>query len=516
MKRITALLLCALTILTALPMTAFGGYFEDVADGKWYSEGISFCAANGYMNGTSENVFDRNSTLTRAMFMTILAKIDGADLTPYENSSSFVDVRGDAWYSAAIEWACQNNLANGIGNNEFGYKRSITREQIAMIFYSYVKRLNEKNGADDQIDLSPSADLSVFKDADRVHQYATEQVSWAVGAGLLSGIGEGYLDPRGNCTRAQAAVLIRTFVLTFLSDCEHEWTEPTCTEAGECINCDLNNRAPLGHDFADRPCSESVKCSRCDEISPAKEHNFSKATCTEPSVCLNCGIENAPAKGHYMLPATYALPARCQVCGYTDGTAIAHTHKFAGMTCEGRGVCLLCRKFCAPLGHTTSNGYCSREGCGKPIFATAHNQVVYHINKDGTQEGVYKYIYEDDVMLTLIPGRSEVYVVYETTNSASDLTYRFEMLLPNSTSNQYEFVSYCYDDTGYYYAVSGRVNTSGYSDGEFILTGYQGSEGIKEVALGLTSNYLPKMILQWSRAMNSMCGVNCRSYGFND
>jgi len=501
-------------ILTALPVLSFAGRFEDVSDGKWYSEGISFCAANEYMAGTSEAIFDRSATLTRAMFVTILAKVDGADLTPYENRSSFVDVRSDAWYSAAIEWACQNGLVSGIGNYEFGYKRSITREQIALIFYSYLTKLNEKNDAENQIDLSQSADLSVYKDADRVHQFAVEQVSWAVGAGLLSGIGDGYLDPRGNCTRAQAAVLIRAFVLNFLSDCEHEWSEATCTEMSVCTKCALKNATELGHDFADRPCNESVKCSRCDEVSPAKEHNFTAATCTEPSVCLNCGTEKAPAKGHVLLPANYALPARCQVCGYTSGTAIAHTHNYVGMTCENRGVCLLCRKFCAPLGHTTSNGYCSREGCGKPIFATAHNQVVYHINKYGTQEGVYKYLGWMNVRLALIPGESDVYVIYETTNGASDLTYRFEMLLPDSTSDQYDFVAYCYDEGGCYFTVSGRVKTDFHSAGGYVVTGYQGDASIRDAAVGLTSYYLSEMLREWSSSMYSCCGVSSSGYGF--
>ncbi len=325
MKKLTALLLTALMILSSLPMMSFAGRFEDVAEGKWYSEGTSFCAANGYMARTSDTVFDRSGTLTRAMFMTMLAKIDGVDLTEYEGRSSFTDVKVGSWYTAAIEWAYENEYANGYGNGIFGYKNPITREQIAMMFYTYVKRLNDRNGEDGkQIDVDQRADLSVFKDADRVHEYAKEPMEWAVACGLFSGVGEGYLDPRGNCTRAQAAVLIRAFVLNFLSDCEHEWSEATCTEMSVCSKCDLKNATELGHDFGDALCTESVKCSRCDVMSEITEHDFTTATCTAASVCKKCGLENAPAKGHSMAPATCTAPSKCTVCGITSGSALGH------------------------------------------------------------------------------------------------------------------------------------------------------------------------------------------------
>ena len=347
MKRITALLLTALIILSVLPVTAFGGYFEDVADGKWYSEGISFCAANGYMAGTSETVFDRNATLTRAMFMTILAKVDGADLAEFEGKSSFKDVKTDGWYTSAIEWAYQNKLVSGVGEGVFGYKNPVTREQMALFFYSYAEYVNasvpsvapmpeipDEYAAETAgetglipepiINTDTRADLSVYKDADRVHSWAKDAMEWAVSCELFSGVGEGYLDPRGNCTRAQAAVIIRTFVLNFLTDCEHEWSDPTCTEMSVCSKCDLKNATELGHDFAAHICTESVKCSRCDVMSEVSEHDFTTATCTEPSVCKKCGYENAPAKGHNMAPATCTAPSRCKNCGLTSGSAAGH------------------------------------------------------------------------------------------------------------------------------------------------------------------------------------------------
>ena len=73
MKKIISFLLAVLTVFSVLTTVISATVFEDVEDGKWYTEGIRFCDANGYMSGTSETVFDRNSALNRAMFMTVLA-----------------------------------------------------------------------------------------------------------------------------------------------------------------------------------------------------------------------------------------------------------------------------------------------------------------------------------------------------------------------------------------------------------------------------------------------------------
>lgn len=265
MKKFTALFLTLLILLAALPTVAFGGRFEDVTDGKWYSEGISFCAANGYMAGTSETVFDRNVTLTRAMFMTVLAKIDGADLTEYAGKSSFSDVKSDGWYTAAIEWAYQNGLASGIGNGLFGYKDPLTREQMSLVLFGYSQLVNlraeEEAKGDLTIDLTLTADLSEYTDADNIHSWALDAMKWAVGAGLISGVGENILDPRGNCTRAQTAVIIKQFVLGHLTECEHTWIEPTCTKIGYCKRCDLKLGIEKGHSPTDS--IVSPKCAEC-------------------------------------------------------------------------------------------------------------------------------------------------------------------------------------------------------------------------------------------------------------
>ena len=498
MKRITALLLSLLTVLTVLPLYGFAARFDDVANERWYSEGISFCAANGYMTGTSEVVFDRSGELTRAMFMTVLAKVDGVDLTSYENKTYFKDVKRTGWYTAAIGWASLNGLASGIGDGVFGYKNPVTREQMALFLYAYAQKVNEDylasvlpegepdiapdpeytpeesytailnmialtpdhrdigelqsetqemlklgdgqyyqtyvsrthdmryifvsradheieaewdwmpigtrddyslenlgkitedqsglDGIELPIDTDIRADLSVFSDADRVHSWAKDAMEWAVGCGLFSGIGDGILDPRGNCTRAQTAVLVRAFVLEFLSECEHDWVMPTCIEGGYCKNCDLNYGYELGHDIPAHLCTDQRQCTRCEYIEPAKNHTLTAATCTEPSVCRVCNYQAAPALGHSYKNNTpnCTEPKKCVNCGYLAASALGHS--FVNPTCTASGYCTKCGHVLSALGHDTKNGFCGR--CGKGIFEDIFHYLSYYADYNLTKKSV--------------------------------------------------------------------------------------------------------------------------------
>ena len=184
--------------------TRLANPFTDVAEGKWYTDPILFCLENGYMAGVSADVFGYKQTVTRAMFATILAKIDGADLAEYEGKSSFSDVKTDGWYTAAIEWAYQNGYAAGLGEGIFGYKADVSREQMAMFFYTY----SDVNG----FNVTGRTDITGYADYDRVHSYALEAMSWAVEAQIISGTSDTTLAPRDSATRAQVAVIIKAYV----------------------------------------------------------------------------------------------------------------------------------------------------------------------------------------------------------------------------------------------------------------------------------------------------------------
>lgn len=117
--------------------------------------------------------------------------------------SGFSDNDLSSWYGYAVEWAAAFDIVEG-ANGKFSPNDAITREQLAAILFRYAKY----KGYDvwsDQIGLGG------FGDAGTVSGYAVEAMQWAVGEGLINGIGE-QLQAQGTAVRAQAAAILMRFL----------------------------------------------------------------------------------------------------------------------------------------------------------------------------------------------------------------------------------------------------------------------------------------------------------------
>ena len=182
---------------------AYENPFNDVPDDMWYTDAVLYCNANGFMIGTDEGWFMPELRLTRAMFMTVLSRIDGADTTSY-TGSSFDDVPEDAWYATYVEWSYQNAYSSGTGNGNFSPDVPLTREQIAVFLFVY--------SALKGYDVDDTADLFAYDDASDVSSWAVTAMKWAVGAGLISGTSETTLEPKSAATRAQTATIIKNYI----------------------------------------------------------------------------------------------------------------------------------------------------------------------------------------------------------------------------------------------------------------------------------------------------------------
>ena len=163
-----------------------GSSFTDVPAGSWYEEAVKYVSEKGLMNGTSSTAFSPNASTTRGMIVTILARVEG------------VNTSGTPWYAAGQKWAMDNGISDG--TNMVG---EVTREQLATILYRYAKQKG--------YDVSKSAALTAFSDADKVSGYAAEAMQWAVAEGLLQG-SNGRLNPQGSATRAQVATILMRFM----------------------------------------------------------------------------------------------------------------------------------------------------------------------------------------------------------------------------------------------------------------------------------------------------------------
>ena len=158
--------------------------FVDVSRADWFYDYVQYVAQNGLMEGTTRTAFEPNASMTRAMFWTVLARIDGETIT------------GDAWKTLAQTWAVESGISDGTNADAL-----ITREQMVTMLYRYAGS-----------PVTGGMAISEFTDSASVSDYATDAVTWALSEGILTGMGDGILAPQGTATRAQAAAMLMRFV----------------------------------------------------------------------------------------------------------------------------------------------------------------------------------------------------------------------------------------------------------------------------------------------------------------
>ena len=133
--------------------------------------------------------------------MTVLYRL--ADKPETLAVSSFADVAQEKYYAQAISWAYENGIVGGVTQTSFAPEEKVTREQLAAILYRFAK--TQGYGAGEM------AELTGFADYSRISGYALEALSWANGAGLVSGRSETELAPQGQATRAEVAAILHRF-----------------------------------------------------------------------------------------------------------------------------------------------------------------------------------------------------------------------------------------------------------------------------------------------------------------
>ena len=173
--------------------------FADIPADAWYYEDAAYSYAGGLLSGTGKTSFSPEDTMTRAMLVTVLWRMEGK---PAAAGSPFSDVKPDAYFAEAAAWAAENKIAEGYGGGKFGPNDPVTRQQLAAILWRYAGYKG--------YDLTAAADLSGFADGQAAAPYALPALRWACGEGLLRGSG-GRLLPEGPASRAQAAAILHRF-----------------------------------------------------------------------------------------------------------------------------------------------------------------------------------------------------------------------------------------------------------------------------------------------------------------
>ena len=203
MKKVQRLLAMILSLALAFTMApaAFAAEgdtgFSDVSANAWYADAVEYVRDNGIMNGTSATSFSPESSMTRAMLVTVLYRASGSPAVT--GSANFTDVSSNAYYTDAVAWASANGIVTGYGNGRFGSNDPVNRAQIATILWRYAGSHTAESGQD-------------FADENTIPTYASTAVDWARANGVVNGKEGNRFDPQGNATRAQVATILRNYL----------------------------------------------------------------------------------------------------------------------------------------------------------------------------------------------------------------------------------------------------------------------------------------------------------------
>ena len=158
-------------------------FFSDVKEEAWYAQAVRFAVDNGLFAGVAEHVFAPDQPMTRAMIVTVLARLEGVDTTV-----------GSTWYDSGRQWAVKTGISDGSDMDS-----PLTREQLATMLW----RCAGSPGT--------SGNMDTYADADTVSAYAQQAMAWCVAEGIIGGASGTTLSPQDPATRAQVAMMIQRF-----------------------------------------------------------------------------------------------------------------------------------------------------------------------------------------------------------------------------------------------------------------------------------------------------------------
>ena len=517
MKRILSLLLLLATLIPCATMFAVPSSaavvssdarlpFEDVSDTQWYYQYAAFAYMNEIIKGQGNDyTFAPNVNLTRATFVVMLARsfrltrfefsgkymgydsYDAYITSNYGNLGIFKDCPEGTWYTAYVEWAYSLGLVTGTGNDCFSPNKVMTREEAAVLFYRVLQYLGKTETINN--------DFDYFNDINKVSSWAKSGVKFVINTGIMGSTSTGkyVFSPKVTMTRAQMATMFYKFLTNpTYTECQHRTrTELSCTKGDWCRGCGLKFTLPKGHLLNQLSCVVGGKCKTCGEwIERDKNiHNYTAVSCTEDSVCVDCGKVRQVAPGHNYTAVSCTKDSYCTRCGDVRSPA---------------------------LGHTTNLGICSR--CNIEIFPNEYMRVGYYMVEkgQGNGNGVYTITYN---------GRGSGYtyntkITYDANNASFVLYYKyiassgnmeFTVTVPKqATSYKCDFKYKDY--TGFTIASgSGNVATS-----NSIYTFNISSSGVlstSDIRTHVNKGF-GYALTGLSTELNRICGADLSAFGF--
>lgn len=172
--------------------------YNDLAGVEWAWEAIGALSTQQIFAGYNDGSFKPRNSISREEFIKIAAVgMYGAGEVNPSAVPSFTDAKS-GWYAPYVALAEQKKLTSGMGDGTFGIGARISRQDMAVLLYRMLRDAG----------ISPATNPFAFKDAGDIASYAQEAVYALKNYGIINGDPDGSFRPRGETTRAEAAVLL--------------------------------------------------------------------------------------------------------------------------------------------------------------------------------------------------------------------------------------------------------------------------------------------------------------------
>ena len=201
---ISACLAGTMLLGTAMPAMAVSvDQLTDVKKTDWFYSAVEYVAQKDYMIGVTDDLFAPYRDLSRAMFVTILHRLDGEPSV--DTRATFKDVPADAWCADSVSWAVQNGIVYGFNEEQFAPDAPVTRQQMCVMMIRFLDYRAKK----DNVTFKTTNQEKTFLDAASIGDFAKDAVKRCQMLGLMFGDEAGNFNPQANATRAQVAVVIQ-------------------------------------------------------------------------------------------------------------------------------------------------------------------------------------------------------------------------------------------------------------------------------------------------------------------
>ncbi len=175
--------------------------FVDVAKTDWYYSNVKYVWQHDIMNGVSDTKFAPDTKMTRAMFVTVLYRLEGSPDVTGLATPPFTDIGASnfTWAYNAIVWAYNTGVTKGTSATTFAPGSAISRQEIVTMLYRYAG--------------SPTVSGSLtFGDSSMISSWARSAVQWANSIGVINGYPNGNFGPVDATTRSQMAAIVHRYM----------------------------------------------------------------------------------------------------------------------------------------------------------------------------------------------------------------------------------------------------------------------------------------------------------------